>query len=287
MSKRRAEDSCSENYDLDTDMSPIMNKSGSNSLRSIRLKNQLNPNSSRALQQQVIFSKYDEVVLYELLCFLDDNKDDNMYIPNELRKKLVVEYLQQFPESNYLKPLRYTNQIIEIPIFSNVCSIPPKLYYNENFPFRREPTSLSVNIEKFISNISNYSNLRKLIVKNAKIKIIPNSFTIYNNDNDQISFCFDCCLYGMDNNCSTHSTIDESILEGSNILLSHKNIWLIIFNIIKTESESQERITFLLNLIFTNLSNIFNMMENIDVVVSVNGNHDFKISHILHHYYTN
>lgn len=281
MSKRKAE----EEYGCD-DASII---SASDSFRSIRTRTE-NSSSTNIHHHQVEYENIhsNEYILFEILSILDNQV--GQYDIN-LRKSEISAFMNQYPETNYIKPLRYSNQVIEIPICSNSNNSTPEVVFNENFPFRRDFTSVRVNIDTFLNHSSNYRNFTKVIVNGCKIKIVPSSISInYTGGPGDLDnpgrFSVGCMIVGTKHDRCFYSTLTESVLESSNILLSQPHVWLFVINKLLNDSRYVNLRGPLTNLIFKHFVNIFQKIETCDIVCSIDENGKLSIFNILHNYYT-
>lgn len=223
----------------------------------------------------------------QILMKIDKLKSDlNIYSTNQYKEKALI-LSEKFPETNNINMLKYTNQLIEIPLNINNEKESLKLNYYENFPFVREPMSIGSDINYFIENVNSFINFKKIILKNARLKIIPESMVMKSkNDINDYLFSVNCLIYSSDNKyISTFITSD--ILISSNILFENANLWKLIFYIIQNdENISLDKQKLLICEFIDNLYQCFELMENIELGVTVNRNHDIHITNILHNYYT-
>jgi hypothetical protein len=201
---------------------------------------------------------------------------------NELNGK-AMSLLHEFPENSNIKMLKYTNQIIEISIFNK-----QHLYHNTNFPFLREPMSISVQSDVFANNIASYRCFKKIILKNIKIEPILSTLELYNDRLGQITFQMKCFIRCNNGGLVLESLIDNKILESANIIFNMPNIWYISYMLISNDSNlnNNDKIN-LIQEIWKNLSLCFQEMNDIEVAVTVDNENVIKIANILHCYYTN
>lgn len=272
MSKRRI----SENYD-DLNIVPqgynVYSASEMSSFRHMRVK------IDSISDQPVMFLSVDELKLCEIINMVDDFT--GLYHKCEETKQSEVRRLiQKYPESTYFKPLKYSNQIIEIPINSNGNNN-IQLLYNDNFPFRRDHNiSLRVNMANFMEHISSYRNFKRLIIKNSKIKIVPNYLDISQCDTSLATFSLNCIIYSKDDpNIFFCSKLSENCLDSSNIFLLQKRLWFIM----KNELNINDQIS---SILMKDLISIFDNMDQIELIVSVDNQLNVRILNILHSYYT-
>lgn len=223
----------------------------------------------------------------QILMKIDQFKNDfNIANTNHYKEKALY-LLEKFPETNNINTLKYTNQLIEIPLNITDEKENLKLHYYENFPFIREPMSIGSDINYFIENVDSFSHFKKIILKNARLKIIPESMVMYkkNHINDYL-FSVNCLIYTSDDKYIS-TLITSDILISSNILFENANLWKLLFYIIQNdENISLDNQKLLIGNFINNLYQCFELMENIELGVTVNRNHDIHITNILHNYYT-
>lgn len=208
--------------------------------------------------------------------------------------------LDAYPERQF-PMLHYQNQVIEIPLLGEI-----NLSYNENFPYRREPISISTDVDYFLDNLDSFKIFKKVMIKNCHLIIIPDSFkNIYRCN--QCSYIYDYrehhaheldilptsllsfqCQISSNNNSEQflQCPITEETLRFSNILLQKSNIWNGINAIISAAPILQEHKRKLNFKCFQNLFKCFQLLQNINIAVNVNSNGEVTVSNIFHDYFT-
>lgn len=192
--------------------------------------------------------------------------------------------LEQFPEDDQIPPLKYTNQMVEIPL---LCDSELKLYYYENFPFVREPMSISTSVEYFCENISSFTHFKKIILKNARLRIVPDSMGMVFNSNTKRKEIAASCLILSPNGNKAPSFVTNEVFSAANILLEQPHLWQIAYElIVNDENLSLVDKRLFLSRLWRNLCQCFELMENIELGVTVDRDCQVRISTILHSYYT-
>lgn len=210
---------------------------------------------------------------------VENNKEENIAKAHNL--------LRLHPDENDVRMLKYVNQTIVIPIFNDNNQF--KLQYNSKFPFLREPMSISSQSDYFINNIGSFRHFKKIILKNARIQMISQSITKLPIDQFNLKgrFEMNCEIFASDGR-SIQCKITEKILESANILLERPNVWNIAYECVNfDDSFNDEQKTYLFGEIWKNVALCFQMMENVEIGVSVDKQCNVHICNILHNYFTN
>lgn len=198
-----------------------------------------------------------------------------------LREQSVSLSQQLRTPMGEVKRLKYTNQIIEIPIYPK----PIVIKYNSNFPFIREPMSLSVQCDKFLANPYNYQLFNKIILKNATIVPLMHTLQIILNPNTQLSFTLDCYIVS-ENKSSIESQLNENVFDAANIIFELPELWRFGYCYINSDTELRDADKVLLiSEYWRNFKLMFSEMSNLDLLVSVKQD-KVHIHNILHHHYT-
>lgn len=273
MSKRR-------NYDFDDDENE--NPEGATH-RSIGMIKKLSVNNN-CRHEEIVDPSILEIC--QILKTIDSLKGFNS--DPESFKDLANNLLLQFPDKGNYNALKYTNQLIEIPLNLN-CDVNPsdlELYYYENFPFVREPMSISSDVIYFIENLNTFTHFKKIILKGCKLKIIPETMSLNQDEYGQNLFVVECLIYSSDGR-TIKTVINNKVLSSANILFDKENLWNLVFRIIENdENINLENQRLLLSRFCINLYKCFEKMENIEVGVTVDSNLNVTILNILHNYYT-
>lgn len=192
--------------------------------------------------------------------------------------------LEQYSEDSQVPPLKYTNQMVEIPLS---CDSEMKLHYYENFPFVREPMSISTSVEYFSENMSSFTHFKKIILKNARLRIVPDSMGMVFNPNTKRKEIAASCLILSPNGNNATSIVTNDVLSAANILLEQPRIWRIAYEVIeKDENLSLVDKRLFLSRLWGNLCRCFELMDEIELGVTVDRDCQVRISTILHSYYT-
>lgn len=180
-----------------------------------------------------------------------------------------------------IKRLKYTNQIIEIPLYPK----PINIKYNSNFPFIREPMSLSVQCDKFITNPEKYQTFNKIILKNSTIVPLMHTLQLSKNINSHLAFTINCYIVSQ-NNTSIIAELNEAVFDAANIMFESPEMWTFGYRYINFDTELRDADKVLLiSEYWRNFKLLFCEMTNLDLVVSVK--HDkVRILNILHHHFT-
>lgn len=208
--------------------------------------------------------------------------------------------LDAYPE-RLLPLLHYQNQLIEIPLTGEL-----KLCYNESFPYRREPISISTDVNYFLLNLNSFKIFKKVMIKNCRLSIISNSF-------ENIYRCNQCAFVYSQGEQHTHDNgvpptpllkfqcnitsydhtnqvlkcpVTEETLRFSNILLQKSNIWNAINGILTSASLSSEQRNELEQRCFQNLFKCFQILDNVNIAVTVDNQGQVSVSNIFHNYFT-
>lgn len=188
----------------------------------------------------------------------------------------------QYPDSFTNNILKYNNQIIEISILDNI-----RLHYNLNFPFLREPNSISIQSNTFSENITNYKCFKKIILKNAKVVPILESVQFSRDlETKKIRFRSDCYIECC-NGFQINSYLNDEILESSNILFNMLNVWYISYMLLLNDGGLTSDLKHqLIHKIWRNFMTCFSALENVEIAVNVDSENNVRIANILHCYYT-
>lgn len=192
--------------------------------------------------------------------------------------------LQKFPENDCTPLLKYTNQMVEIPLF---VDSELQLHYYEKFPFVREPMSISTSVEYFTENMLSFTHFKKIILKNARLRIAPDSLGMMFNSGKNRKEIVASCIIISPNGRNIQSVITEDVLSSANILFEQPHLWRISYEIIENdENLGQVEKNQLLGQVWWNLCRCFDLMDSIELGVTVDKEHRVRICNILHNYYT-
>lgn len=198
--------------------------------------------------------------------------------------------------------LHYQNQPVEIPIFGDL-----NLRLNSNFPYRREPISISTDLDHFIENFQSFSHFKKVLLRNVELELLPETFAYHplcticrkflykeadfndhhhhaNSSCIRPSFKINCKLKS--NECELECPISESTLLLANIFLQLPHIWLAIYDTIMNNTNlnlEMKRRVFLH--CFQNLFKCFIEIQFVDLAVTINDG-KVEICNVFHNYYT-
>lgn len=191
---------------------------------------------------------------------------------------------QTIPPLTSVKPLQYTNQLIEIPL-ATTGHKSLILQYNQGFPYIREPTSVGVNCTEFLANPNKYRMFTKLCLKKAILRADTTTFRVYRDHNNIPRFTIQC-LISSENGGTVGVDIDDVVLARSNIVLDDTALWETVYSVITNDETIGESERDRLRALFaTNIISLFDEMKEVDVVVRVK-NGMLIVHSLLHNYYT-
>lgn len=213
------------------------------------------------------------------------------------RTELVLDFFdeRQFPM------LHYQNQLIEIPLTGEI-----QLSYNQNFPYRRDPVSISTDVDYFLENLASFKIFKKVMIKNCHMFAIPNTIkNVYKcNQCGLISeklgvhdheenieptslIKFQCQITSSNNSLKIlECPITEDTLRFSNILLEKSHLWNAISGLISAAQISPLQKSELEFECFHNLFSCLQKMDNINIAVNVNSDGQVIVNNIFHDYFT-
>lgn len=228
------------------------------------------------------------ITICKILHAIDTFKglEDPYYLDYTRYKPRSEDLLIRYPENNEINQLKYTNQLIEIPIFIDEGDYSDfQLYHNKNFPFIREPMSIGTTLAGLMENRLKFKHFRRINIKNAKLRLINDSILVelVNNKREFMARCMICDEYGRE----IDALVTSQLLMASNILFERQNLWEMFFDLVENDEDISifdKRL--MINKFCSNLNKCFDLMEDIDLALTVNHDGTIVIENILHSYYT-
>ncbi len=290
MSKRRADD---EYEGLEA---PLLTNSNSSSRRSMRscssiMKlNQTAPTTAHSND----YSIYENHPTFKAWVSLYQSHDQFNGTPRSTDEVYDMALKQMFSSqrSTSTSPFqntnvhKYNNHTIEVPFLNNGYF---QLKYNPNFPFSRDPYSISVQCLDFVQDLGNYTHFKKIILKNAKILLHLETLQFEEQQGPFIGFTIECDIYSLVNpNFRVRSILTDKLLIASNVILEVPEVWVHAYSV--ASGYGNDARSAQLCYYWGNLEKCFAMMDQIDVAVVVRrtnmGDLNVVISDILHAYHT-
>lgn len=280
MSKRRTRDHDDEEEETQ--------KFVSGGLRSLRKL------SKSAIASRAIEPDYDPTNKYHQLP--ESSFEINYFIgilqqlSQESNSSVAIESLKAMleaaPDRNY-NVLHYQNQIIEIPLLGDII-----LGVNQNFPFRRDPVNISTDFGYFIDNMNHFKNFKKIMLKDCHIQVLSQTYNVHlGSKNVHEPFCPQLIVEvqifsNSDPSKMLQCTLTEETLRLCNIVLLKPNLWVALVDAINHVTNNKNHVLEAKEKCFFNLVRCFQLLEKVDVAVTLDSSMNVQLTNIFHDYFS-